>query len=63
MTFYGASDAAFADHKETRRSSQGYLFTLFNGLVDWKATLQRSVTRSTTKAELLSLSTAAGEII
>ena len=63
VTFYGAFDAAFADHKETRRSSQGYLFMLFGGLIDWKATLQRSVTRSTTEAELLSLSTAAVEII
>ena len=36
---------------------------LFGGLIDWKATLQQSVTRSTTKAELLSLSTAAVEII
>ena len=39
ITFYGASDAAFADHKETRWSSQGYLFMLFGGLIDWKATL------------------------
>ena len=36
---------------------------LFGGLIDWKATLQRSVTRSTTEVELLSLSTAAVEII
>ena len=36
---------------------------LFGGLIDQKATLQRSVTRLTTKAELLSLSTAAVEII
>ena len=34
VTFYGASDAAFADDKETRRSSQGYLFMLFGGLID-----------------------------
>jgi hypothetical protein len=36
---------------------------LFGGPINWKATLQRSVTRSTTKAELLSLSTAAIKII
>ena len=36
---------------------------LFRGLINQKATLQRSVIRSTTKAELLSLSTAAVEII
>ena len=36
---------------------------LFGGLIDWKATLQRSVTHLTTKAELLFLSTAAIKII
>ena len=36
---------------------------LFRGLINQKATLQRSVTWSTTEAELLSLSTAAVEII
>ena len=36
---------------------------LFRGLIDQKAILQRSVTQLTTKAELLSLSTAAVEII
>jgi len=63
VTFYGASNAAFADNKETRRSSQGYLFMLFGGPIDWKVTLQRSITRSTTKVELLSLSTTAVKII
>ena len=36
---------------------------LFRGLINQKATLQRLVTRSTTKAELLSLSTTAVKII
>jgi hypothetical protein len=36
---------------------------LFGGLINWKATLQQSVTRLTTKAELLSLSTTAVKII
>ena len=44
VTFYKTSDAAFADHTETRWSSQGYLFILFKGLIDWKATLQQSIT-------------------
>ena len=39
VTFYGASNVAFVDYIETRRSSQGYLFMLFRGLIDWKATL------------------------
>ena len=44
ITFYGVSNTAFADHKETKRSSQGYLFILFKKLIDWKATLQWFVT-------------------
>jgi hypothetical protein len=60
--FYGASDAAFADNLLTRRSSQGYQFMLYGMPIDWKATLQGSVTKSFTKAELLALSTAAREL-
>jgi hypothetical protein len=59
---YGASDAAFADDPE-RKSSQGYLFSLYGLPIDWKATVQRSVTKSTTEAELLALSLAGSELI
>jgi hypothetical protein len=60
--FFGASDAAFADDPETRRSSQGYIFKLFGMPVDWKANVQRSVTKSTTEAEFMALSLAGGEL-
>jgi hypothetical protein len=36
--FYGASDAAFADDVESRRSSHGYLFKLCGMPINWKAT-------------------------
>ncbi|KAI1663849.1 hypothetical protein L13192_12246 [Pyrenophora tritici-repentis] len=62
LLFYGASDAAFADEPETSRSSQGYLFKLYGLPIDWKATVQRSITKSTTEAELLSLSLAGSEM-
>ena len=61
--FQASSDAAFADDAKTRRSSEGYLFKLFGGPVDWRATKQRTVTTSTTEAELLALSSAAKEAI
>jgi hypothetical protein len=61
--FFGASDTSFADDSSTRASSDGYLFKLFGMPIDWKATKQRSVTKSTTKAELYALSRAASEII
>ncbi|KAJ5748146.1 uncharacterized protein N7511_009842 [Penicillium nucicola] len=52
-----ASDASYADHKD-RRSSAGYICQVYGGPVDWKATKQRTVTTSTTEAELLGLSEA-----
>ena len=61
--FYAASDASFADNKITRKSSQGYIFYLFGGPIDWKATLQRCVTKSTTEAELVAASSASTELI
>jgi hypothetical protein len=61
--FFGASDASFADGPSTRASSDGYLFKLFGMAIDWKATKQQSVTKSTTEAELYALSRAASELI
>ena len=60
--FFGASDAAFADDAETRRSSYGYLFKLGGMTIDWKASLLRSVTKSTAETELMSLSHTGGEM-
>jgi hypothetical protein len=59
--FHSSSDATFADNS-SRRSSQGNLF-LFGGAIDWKATVQRTVTKSTTEAELLAISYAAGHLL
>ena len=60
-TFFGAADASFGDDVETRRSSAGYIFMLYGMPIDWKATVLRSVTRSTTEAELYALSAAGVE--
>ncbi|KAM4067438.1 reverse transcriptase (RNA-dependent DNA polymerase) [Hirsutella rhossiliensis] len=38
--FQSASDAAFADDKKTRKSSQGSILTLFGGPIAWKAALR-----------------------
>ncbi|KAL1976108.1 hypothetical protein VTN31DRAFT_2390 [Thermomyces dupontii] len=58
----GSSDAAYADDLDTRRSFEGYLFKLFGGPIDWKATCQFTVTTSTTEAELLAACHAGKEI-
>jgi hypothetical protein len=60
--FFGSSDASYADEPETRHSSQGYAFKFGGMTIDWKATVQRTVTKSTTEAELLSLSLAGSQM-
>lgn len=59
--FLAAADASFADHPDSR-SSAGYMFSLFGGLVDWKSYKQPTIALSTTEAELLSLTLAAKEL-
>lgn len=56
-----ASDAAFADDPETRKSSQGCFISLFGGPVSWKAGKQTTVTTSSTEAELLAFTHTAKE--
>jgi hypothetical protein len=58
-----SSDASFADDPETRKSTQGYLMKLFKGPIMWQSSKQKTVTTSTTEAELLSLSHTAKETI
>ena len=53
--FLCASDAAFADNVD-RKSTEGFLFKLFGGPIDWRASKQKTITTSTTEAELLALS-------
>jgi hypothetical protein len=58
-----ASDAAYGDDPSTRRSSEGYVIKIFGGPVDWRASLQNTVTTSTTEAELLALTHLGKEVI
>ena len=55
--FITSSDAAFGDHKD-RHSSEGYLATLYGGPIDWRASKQKTITTSSTEAELLAISEA-----
>ena len=61
--FLASSDASYGVDPDTRQSSQGYAFSLFNGLINWKVSKQKTVTTSFTEAELLALSSAAKESI
>lgn len=58
-----SSDAAFADDPDNRRSTQGYVMSLFNGPIFWRASKQRSVVTSSTEAELVALTQATREYI
>ena len=58
-----ASDASFADNSLDRKSSQGFIITLFGGPIAWRANKQDTVTTSSTEAELLALSQTAKEAI
>uniref|UniRef100_A0A3Q7HEN8 Reverse transcriptase Ty1/copia-type domain-containing protein n=1 Tax=Solanum lycopersicum TaxID=4081 RepID=A0A3Q7HEN8_SOLLC len=57
----GYSDSDYAGDVDTRRSMTGYVFTLGGSIVSWKATLQPTVTLSTTEAEYMALTEAAKE--
>src|SRR2546421_3178274 len=61
--FKAYTDASFADDLQDRKSTQGYLFTLFGGPIAWRSGKQPTVTTSSIEAELLTLSTGAKEAI
>ncbi|KAJ4715159.1 Retrovirus-related Pol polyprotein from transposon TNT 1-94 [Melia azedarach] len=55
------SDSDYAGDVDSRRSMTGYVFTLGSSVVSWKATLQPTVTLSTTEAEYMALTEATKE--
>ena len=60
--FQCMSDASYGDDSLSRKSTEGYLFVLFGGPICWRCTKQKTVTKSTTEAELLALSHTASEM-
>jgi hypothetical protein len=61
--FITSSDSAFADDITTRCSSYGFCFSLFGGVIHYKAIKGTTVTTSSTEAELLALSLTAKDFI
>jgi hypothetical protein len=56
------SDASYGDNPD-RKSSAGFICIAFGGPIDWKATKQKTVTTSTTEAELLAMSEAGKSLL
>jgi hypothetical protein len=54
--FIMSSNSAFADDQLTRKSSYGFCFSLFGGVVQYKATKGNTVMTLSTEAELLAIS-------
>jgi hypothetical protein len=60
--FEGSNNISFANLLNIR-STQGWHFFLFGGSIDWKASVQSIISRSTTKVELKTLLTAGIDLI
>ena len=54
--FITSSDSGFVDDQLTRKSSYGFCFSFFDGVIQYKATKGNTVTTSLTEAELLAIS-------
>ena len=60
--FIEVSNTSYADNRSTCKSSENYVFKLFDEAIDWHATKQKTVTTLSTEAKFLALSHAAKEI-
>ena len=58
-----ASNAAFGDDPINRKSTEGFIFSLFRGAINWCFTKQKTVIILSTKAELKALLYAATKSI
>ena len=59
----GFTDSDWAGDIDTRKSTSGYVFTLYGGAVSWKSTRQNVVATSSTEAEYIACSNAAKEAL
>ncbi len=62
-TLTGYSDADWGGDASTRRSTTGYVFQIQGNTVTWCSKRQASVSKSTTEAEYVALSTACQEAV
>jgi hypothetical protein len=60
-TAFGFTDSDWAGDKDSRKSTSGYLYTLYNGSISWKSAKQPVVATSSTEAEYIACTEAAKE--
>ena len=60
-TAFGFTDSNWAGDKDSRRSTSGYLYTLYNGSISQKSAKQPIVATSSTEAEYIAYTEAAKE--
>jgi hypothetical protein len=61
ITAFGFTDSDWAGDKDSRKSTSGYLFTLYRGAISWKSAKQPIVATSSTEAEYIACTDAAKE--
>lgn len=61
ITTFGFTDSDWAGDKDSRKSTSGYLYTLYGGAISWKSAKQPIVAASSTEAEYIAWTEAAKE--
>ena len=59
----GFVDADWAGDLDQRRSTSGYVFSLFGGAISWMSKIQYVVALSTTEAEYMTTTHASKEVV
>jgi len=63
LDIHGFVDADWAGDLDKRRSTSGYIFNLFGGVVSWMSKRQSIVALSTTKAKYMATTHASKEVV
>ena len=59
----GYTDSDYVRNSDNRRSTTGYIFTLYGGAISWMSRLQKCVALSTTEAEYVAATEACKKAI